>query len=344
MTSDVSIKLSISAFVGLLIVGTLSAVVFAMSVVLMHPAVDGGSGAVVQAKPGYEPTVSAVPLPVVNELARDEVKQGIFGRRIVVNPVCVDCSQPSPLPSVLVKPAVTPASPQPTPAPSLPSRLRDGDKPSQESARYEITLFLGNDAKSQELAGWFKTNPTLVEWRNSCSYQEYTADSPLYQNLKNREGVALRDVVPPNQFPAVVFANPGGGHIHAAGGNALPSSPEQLIDDVRKANELSREVVMQNSGLVRTAGYKWDSTVHPAMRLSAEDCIDGNCLDKPESGWVPGKVIKDVFGTTAKQSVVRDALWGWLDVLVAGAVAVVVVTAFCVLFVVVVVLFFVNRK
>jgi len=327
MTEAVKVRIAISSLIGLLIVGTISAIAFAVAVTIVHQQVDASRPtAVVQSKPGYEQTVSSVPLPQVNEAARDEMKQGIFGRRVVVQPSCPTCPQgvpyypaPAVTPVPENKPAPQPASGQPT----VPSRIGANDKPLQSPTRFEITLFLDGSAKSQQLANWFKTDPTLVQWRSQCSYQEYTPDSPLYNTLKNRDGVALKEAVPASKFPAVVFSAPGGAHIHAAGGNMLPNSAAELIADVRKGNELFKQVSSQNNGLIRTSGYSWDEAIHPAMRLTAEECPDGKCPVPSETGWKPGKIVKDVFGTPAKEGIVKDALWGWLDIIV-GAVAAVV--------------------
>lgn len=315
MSNSVKIQFS----VGLLIVFILHSLVFAAVLMLLHPSNGVQAQPVVHSKPTYEPSISAIPLPAVNEAARDEIKQGIFGRRIVVDN-CPTCPQPA---------RPVPAKPTPAPVPVAgpsngPARLGEHDTPSQQSTRYEITLFLDGSPKSQQLQEWFKSNPTLVQWRSDCSYQEYTPDSPLYKTMTNRQGQHLSEVVPPGQFPAVVFCNPDGGHIHAAGGNMLPSSAEQLIADVQKANELSKQMTAQNGGLLRTSGYRWDADVTPAMKLES-NCPDNNCPVPTEESdkWRPGKVIHDVFGQPAKNGFVQEALWGWLEILVAGVVTLV---------------------
>lgn len=338
MGSDVTVKLSISAFLGFLIVGVVSAVLFAVAVAVGHGVTYPSTPepVAVQAKPKYEPTISSVPLPQVNEAARNEIKQGwIFNRRPVVQvqqpcptcPVAPDYIQPVPE-SRPVYPVPSKPAPQPN-AVAQPSRIAPSDKPAQVSQRHEITVFLGHDAKSAEVASWFKSNPTLVNWRSACSYQEYFPESPLYQTLKDKQGRMLRDVVPVSQFPAVVVTDPDGAHIHAAGGNYL-TTPEALIADVQLGNELAKQVKSQNNGLIRTAGYSWDTTVTPAMRLSAQDCPDGKCPIPTDSnsGWKPGKIINNLFDKplAEKSSWVKDAMWGWLEIIVGGFVIVVIVT------------------
>ncbi len=83
-----------------------------------------------------------------------------------------------------------------------------------------------------------------------------------------------------------------------------------------------------NSGLLRTAGYSWDSQIAPQLKLSSSDCIDGKCpVDRPEDRWTPGDKLRDIFGGGAKDRSgwAKDALWGWLDIVVSGIVCLVVV-------------------
>lgn len=297
-------------------------------------------------KDKYEAPVSGECLPPVNESALNEPKTGIFGGRyvvpqnrypVVVNQPCVPC-QPT-------------VAPQPA-KPASPTRIAPGDKPAQEPLRYQISLYLlPGDAKSEQIKKWFETDETLVGWRSQCTYQEFSPDNRLYQTLRTPDGRNLKDVVPVSEFPAIVVTKPDGGHIHAAGKAFIPSTPAELISDIQHANVLSKQVPAR-SGVLVSSGYSWDSQIAPQLRLSS-DCDSGTCPNiKPEENaegtWVPGQKIHDLFAqrVAEKSGWAKDAFWGWLDIIVAGVVAilVIIVLGFLGLIALVALLYFIRKS
>lgn len=233
-----------------------------------------------------------------------------------------------------VQPYVQPVQPyvQPVqPSVAQPSRIQPGDKPAQVSSRYQIALFLiPGDPVSEKLKSWFTNDATLVEWRSKCSFQEYTPKNDLYLTLKSRSGRMLKDEVPTSQFPAIVVATPDGGHIHAAGQSTLPATAAELASDIRKGAEYQRQVPLK--GVVPdspvSAGNDWDSQ-------GSGDCVGPNCPVRPDSypdsypdSWVPGERLFPGLLSKVKNPATgfaKDALWGWLDIIVTGAVVVCVV-------------------
>ena len=280
-------------------------------------------------------------LPPVNEQARNEIKQGkwVYNPNTGEHVWCPTCpnDQPNflpntvdrrplrPTPIVPLQPTPQPARPVPQPAPqpapsTEPIVLTPADKPVNQPQRFQISLFLlPGDPLSDRLESWFDSNATLVSWRNSCTFQKYTPDNKLYQTMSNN-GLALKNAVPVSMFPAVVFADPNGGHIHAAGKGFLPSSPEELIADVHKGREYWGQV-KADSGRVQVSQYNWDDAISPKLKLDPQDCPDGICPvpNQDSDKWTPGKKINDIF-KKQKEGVVKDLAWGWLEILITGVV------------------------
>lgn len=333
----------------------------------------------IKPKGGFEDSHSGPSgyLAPVNEAARVELKQSgwVFSGEDSKegNPYCPTCPQQvrspyrivQPAPSRVVqpyvptyvtpnyvRPAVQPAAqpyvqprPAPQPAPAV-VRIAPGDKPSNPSNRIQLSLFLiPGDALSEKLKNWFTTNATLVKWRSEFSYQEFTPTTPLYQTLRTSDGRMMSEKIPVSKFPAVVVATADGGHIHAAGQSTIPDTVEAFIQDVQTAWELKKSVQNTDSGAIQS-GPSWDLNITPSMRL--EDCNGPNCPDNPDK-WVLGQRVNDLLSRPAKNGFAKDALWGWLDILVWGVVAVICLAAglFTVIFVgflLLVLVWIVSRK
>ncbi len=148
--------------------------------------------------------------------------------------------------------------------------------------RYQIALFVGKDAKSEQLIEWFTKDPSLSKLKDECEFQVYTEDNKLYRTR-------FESIVPASQFPVVLFQDSTGGHIHAAGHAMLPSTPEELFDDLQHGYELHEQTRQaQRTGALKARGYSWDSAISPTLQLAPEDCPDGYCPVEPnEPTWRP---------------------------------------------------------
>lgn len=171
--------------------------------------------------------------------------------------------------------------PQPTPVmPPVTTVSNTADQP--EKKVYQLSLFINDDAQSQQILYWFGTQPQLIRLREISDVQVYTPENALYKSR-------FADIVPVNQFPVVLFTDSTGGHIHAAGRTMIPGSANELWEDLRKGQQLwvqSKEGTIQNNGAIKSKGYSWDDQILPNMRLTANDCPDGNC-PSPDTSWRP---------------------------------------------------------
>jgi hypothetical protein len=150
------------------------------------------------------------------------------------------------------QPAQPPYGPRPTPGPSSFESKPTG-------GRYSVSLFVGTDRKSQEFLDWWNTDSNLQALRSQVDFNSYTKDNPLYK-------ARYSDLVPVADFPAVIFADPRGGHIYAAAGSSLPSSRTTLYSEIHDAYGIHEKLQQQPA----------DSDP-----IQSEDCPDGNC--KPPS-------------------------------------------------------------
>lgn len=190
--------------------------------------------------------------------------------------------------------------PQPTLAPPLPVSA-----PAQVVSQkpYQLAVFIGRDAKSQQLLGWVNSHPKFQQMKNTTDVQVYSSGDLLYQRR-------YASVIRPDQFPAIVLTDQTGGHIHAAGGPMLPDNADALYADCvagaklyleakRSAPGATNSVVM--NGAIKSRGYNWDQNITPSLQLlqqAPSDCPDGYCR--------PVDRIRDVLfddATTAKQAV-----------------------------------------
>ncbi len=128
-------------------------------------------------------------------------------------------------------------------------------------ARYNISVFVGSDAKSQQLLSWFNSDRQLQALKAKVNFQAYTKDNALYKTR-------YANVVPVEYFPAVIFSDPSGGHIHAAYRDMLPSTAAELYSDMQRASQLQRQVVQAS---------KQQSSTSPSL----SDCDGVDCNRDP---------------------------------------------------------------
>lgn len=265
MERDVRIKLSL----GLVTIAVMHAVLLALVFTALHftpdsqhrdnrPLLDNLSANDTLYR---EPTIGAPMATPLNPIhpALEEVKHQI---------PCIPCTpiapvnQPARLPLAIPAPSVTIAQPAVSPP------------------RYQIALFVDSTTRSQALLNWWNTDPQLQSLKSKCDFQVYTPTNSLYRTR-------YANLVPIEQFPAVLFLRPDGGHIHAAGGNVLPATASELWKDLQASYELSRSVQSAqtqvlhsaDSGLLRERGYNWDAAIQQQLPItqSPEDCLDGSC-------------------------------------------------------------------
>jgi len=205
--------------------------------------------------------VNALP---INQSARDEIKRQLGGTPFTgtmngvtyINGVpCDTCPQPQPR-------QPTPSQPTPKPTASTPV-----SKPT--TPKYSLSLFvIAGDRTSQQLADWFATDPRLKKLASGCNYQIYTRDNPLYK-------ARFASMVPTESFPAVLFQDPSGGHVHAANGDSVSTSASQLGDDLEAAYRLQKQIVTtlpSGPPPIQSAG-----TLSSLSNNSGPNCPDGNC-------------------------------------------------------------------
>lgn len=228
----------------------------------------------------------------------EDLKEQSFRRPTVV--VCPNCPQPVPTyrPVPTPVPTYRPVQPVPTPVPVVPQR-QPNVVPSQPAtstnkALYQLALFLDSSAKSNTIRDWFTKDPELVSLRGKCDFQVYTPENALYKTR-------YASIVPVSQFPAVLFLKPDGGHLHAAGGQMIPSTAAELYADLKEGFNLAKSVEMaeavpQESGAIREKGYSWDDQVAPTMQLNEQDCPGGICPPREVPSWRPGDKVRDLFG------------------------------------------------
>jgi hypothetical protein len=232
------------------------------------------------------------------ECGSEDVKQQILRRPNVV--ICPTCPQVQPT----YRPVPT-TTPRPTPVPqvqpiqpvlpqSQPSVVPSQPATTTNKALFQLALFLDSSAKSAGLNDWFNRDPDLVALRGKVDFQIYTPDNPLYKTR-------YADVIPTNQFPAVLFLKPDGGHLHAAGGRMIPLTAAELYADLKHGYNLAKSVEMaeavpQDSGAIREKGYSWDDQVAPTMQLTEQNCPGGICPPREVPSWRPGDKVRDLFG------------------------------------------------
>ena len=188
----------------------------------------------------------------VNEKASREIKRQ--------QPYCPPCDEVrsglSPFaasaPQSMLQTALAPQLPQP--ALQQPNLTATPTTP-----KHSLAVFVGTDPASNKLLEWVNRDPQLSELRKSVNFQAYTKDNPLYKERWSA-------VIPADQFPAVVFADPRGGHIYVAGASTLPTSASGLYSALKQATEIQQR-----------ASPAVDSGLLPSVQEFDPNCPDGNC-------------------------------------------------------------------
>lgn len=188
----------------------------------------------------------------VNEKASREIKRQ--------EPYCPPCDEVrsglSPLaafsPQSMLQNAL--ASQLPQPALQQPNLTATPTTP-----KHSLAVFVGTDVASNKLLEWVNRDPQLSELRKSVNFQAYTKDNPLYKERWSA-------VIPADQFPAVVFADPRGGHIYVAGASTLPTSASGLYSELKQATEIQQR-----------ASAPADPGLLPSVQEFDPNCPDGNC-------------------------------------------------------------------
>jgi hypothetical protein len=121
--------------------------------------------------------------------------------------------------------------------------------------RYSVSLFVGTDRRSQEFLEWWNTDSNLQALRSQVDFQSYTKDNPLYKSR-------YADIVSVAEFPAMIFADPRGGHIYAAAGALLPTSRTTLYSEIHDAYGIHSKLQQQPAD---------------SEPIQSEDCPGGNC-------------------------------------------------------------------
>lgn len=251
----------------------------------------------------------------INTAARDEIKHGLFGRRVIVTErqpsQCVNCRQPqrvNPAPQypVVHQPQPTYPPPKPQPGPLVLPVPPSPAKPA--SGKNEIALFVDGSTQSQQLQQWFMSDPQLVKLRDKCSFQVYTADNGLYKSR-------FEKTVPRELFPALLFLRPDGGHIHAAGGANLPTAASTLYADLKASYELMQQMEAASKPATTPPLLR---AVSNAFEQSSDYCPDGLCPEdrssvfplrdrKPASGTIQG-LLRDLANTGSETTIAAIAL------------------------------------
>jgi len=206
----------------------------------------------------------------VNAAAATEVKRG--------DPNCPTCPQVvtrrpllQPRPTPYVQPRPVPIQPPPNPPvvvqPSTNAQPSPSKPPAPTAAptsvRYSLALFLGNDLRSRALESYFETDPRLKKLKDGCNFQTYDAANPLYL-------ARYSSVIPPDQFPAILFSDYRGGHVYIAGGDYLPAQASQLYDEMQAAYRAQKQAVEARNEIALQS-----ISLDPSNQ--ERDCPDGNC-------------------------------------------------------------------
>ena len=207
----------------------------------------------------------------VNDSARDEIKQQIFGRRIqnqrIPNTACLDCTIPQSNPVPFKPPAPTPA---PTPTP--PAKPTGEMNPVKVAPRFSIEIFVSDDQQSQEIRKWFANNETLIKWRTTCNFNEYTQNNGLYLGRYS-------EAIPASSFPVVLVTGPDGGVVCVFDKCTIPSSDATLVKDISEKTKLYQSLqaqLTQPLPLIGPPRTQISSNFHPQPDW-IEDCPGGIC-------------------------------------------------------------------
>ncbi len=338
INDSVRIRLSL----GLIVVAIIHAILLGLVFAVLHDRPTHAVHEQTWTVPSYHPSapsstaIQRLQEPQsVNLQAQGEIKQQIRNctpncQPHIVNPAPINVQPPAVRPNVLpntVPAQVTqPNFSTPTPAAATPS-VTPVSAPATPPPKktYQLALFIGNDATSTSLQRWFVENKQLVALKESCEFQVYTADNAIYKTR-------FADLVPPSQFPVVLFQDETGGHVHAAGRSMIPGSAEELFSDLKHGYTLYNQAKQaQKTGAVKTRGYSWDDAITPTLYLSAEDCLDGYCPKPEPDDRRPFNRVRDLFNDATDT---RNALM-WLSAGEIATIALIGIAAVLIVFIIV---------
>ncbi|QDV85474.1 hypothetical protein [Planctomycetes bacterium TBK1r] len=300
MNENVRIRFSI----GLLAAAVIHAVLLVVLFETVHTPIHPPARNPTWNPPNYDPGVPSVSRieklsepQDVNLQAQGELKQQ---GTTICPPVCLPNRIVRPTvvsPSRVVPAVTTPSVPVIIPSNSVPLAA---PKPQPPKKKYQIALFVGRDAKSQQLLDWFNRDRQLRKLRDACEFQVYTESNALYRTR-------FAQIVPADQFPVVLFQDSTGGHVHAAGRTMIPTTPDELYADLKHGYELYQQTRQaQKTGALKARGYSWDEAISPTMYLAPEDCPDGYCPVEPNDTWRPGDRVRDLLFDEVRDN--RNAL------------------------------------
>lgn len=190
-------------------------------------------------------------VPVDERAAREVKRQDIYC------PPCDQVRSPGFTQFVTYAEPITQAS-SPAPQPATP-RQQVTVTSTPWANKYSLAVFVGTDQASQRLLDWVNRDPQLSDLRKNVNFQAYTKDNPLY---RERYG----GVIPVEQFPAVVFTDPRGGHVYVAGASSIPSSAAALYNALRDSTQIQQQATRTDPDSLALPVQEFDPT-----------CPDGNC-------------------------------------------------------------------
>ena len=286
MERDVKIKLS----VGLIAIVVIHAVLLAAVFTGLHhtgsqsnrPLLDSLVGPQYPLQPQFtQPQISAPTgyentNPALNEIKKQAGRPCVNCQPQIVYPLSV----PQPHYIVPTPDRIMPYAPSgSTIVPSIPAP-HVTVAPVVSAPRYQLALFVDSSPAGQQLLNWFNNDPQLRTLRAKVDFQTYTPSNSLYRTR-------YASIVPVDQFPALLFLKPDGGHIHATGGKMLPSTASQLYADLeasfRLAESVERAPGPVQSGAMRERGYNWDAAMQH-NQLNFTPLLQSDC---PPGGFCP---------------------------------------------------------
>lgn len=191
----------------------------------------------------------------INEKASREIKRQ--------EPYCPPCDEVRSgngnlLPFVNYAPRVITQAGQAS-QPPQPTQQQPNLTATPTTPKHSLAVFVGTDAASNQLLDWVNRDPQLSELRKGVNFQAYTKDNPLYKERWSA-------VIPADQFPAIVFADPRGGHVYVAGASSLPTSARSLYSALKEATEIQQRAARSDPEILGPSVQEFDP-----------NCPDGNC-------------------------------------------------------------------